>query len=99
MPEPADAVAEAALSVSGVVRLHSGPFGEVSTYLAGRRVDGVRLRSDHTEVHVVLATTVDLLQTAEEVRAAVSAVSPGRVEVYVDDLDDPDRSGPESATD
>ncbi len=82
----ADSVAAAALSVPGVTRLHTGSFGEVATYLPGRRVEGVRLRPGSTEVHLVLRPGVDLLRTAEMVRAVVTAVVGGTVDVYVEDL-------------
>ena len=45
-PTPADLVATAALSVSGVLALHPGSFGQVATYLPGRRVEGVRLGAE-----------------------------------------------------
>lgn len=82
----ADIVASAALAVPGVTRLHTGSFGEVATYLPGRRVDGVRLRPGSTEVHLVLRPDVDLLRTAERVRTAVNVVVGGTVDVFVEDL-------------
>ncbi|MFD4183444.1 hypothetical protein ACFWPB_20405, partial [Rhodococcus sp. NPDC058514] len=41
--EPADLIADAVLAVPGVAGLHGGMFGEVATYLPGRRVLGVAL--------------------------------------------------------
>ncbi len=82
----ADSVAAAALSVPGVTRLHTGSFGEVATYLPGRRVEGVRLQGGSTEVHLVLRPEVDLLRTAEAVRAVVTALVGGTVDVFVEDL-------------
>lgn len=41
----ADRIAVATLSCPAVARLHGGRFGEVATYLPGRRISGVRLRS------------------------------------------------------
>ena len=51
----ADLVADAALSVPGVVGLHRGAFGEVATYLPGRRVEGVRLTDQLCAVHIVVS--------------------------------------------
>lgn len=92
--EPADDVAEAALAVPGVARLHAGTFGEVGTYLPGRRVPGVRFRPDGVEVHVavdrsVLDRHVPLPELAEQVRLAVAARVPGPVHVYIEDLVEP----------
>lgn len=93
----ADRVALAALAVPGVTRMHSGAFGEVSTYLVGRRVDGVRLRPGETEVHLVLAPGVSIIATAQRVRAAVGQLVSGSVDVFVEDLgEDLDRPAPHS---
>lgn len=82
-----DAVAAAVLAVPGVADLHSGTYGEVATYLAGRRVNGVRLRPDGSaEVHVVLLFGVPVLGTADLVRRAVQAVRAGPVDVSVQDV-------------
>ena len=50
--EPADVVAAAVRAVPGVADLHAGMFGEVGTYLPGRRVSGVRLGEADTDIHV-----------------------------------------------
>lgn len=88
--ELADLVAAAARGVPGVADLHTGAFGEVATYLPGRRVDGVRLRDDVTEVHLVLRWGAPVLATADAVRATIVALVPGRVDVAVQDVVDPD---------
>lgn len=67
-----DDVRDAVLAVPGVVDLHGGAFGEVATYLPGRRVHGVRLRPDHAEVRVVLAVGSSVRDTAQAVRRAVA---------------------------
>lgn len=85
-PELADLVAAAALSVPGVAGLHTGSFGEVATYLPGRRVNGVRLREEATEVHVTLVYGVPVLVTAEKVRSAVTALVATPVEVSIEDI-------------
>lgn len=94
--EPADAVAEAARAVPGVARLHAGSFGELGTYLPGRRVPGVRFRPDGVEVHIavdrsVLDRHVPLPELAEQVRLAVAARVQGPVHVYIEDLVEPPR--------
>ena len=87
--EIADRVAEAALSVPGVDSLHGGAFGEAATYLPGRRVAGVRLTDNATEVHVVLRLDAPVLQTADRVRDAISPLVGGRVDVVVEDVVEP----------
>jgi uncharacterized alkaline shock family protein YloU len=86
MAESADDVAAAVMSVPGVARLHAGMFGEVGTYLPGRRVPGVRITDDGTEVHVVLIFGIPVRETAERIRDAVAAVVEGRVDVTVEDV-------------
>jgi len=87
--ELADLVRAAALSVAGVARMHAGQFGEVATYLVGRRVVGVRLRADHVEVHVVLTSGTPLLSIATSIRARVAPLVGRPVNVTVEDLLDP----------
>lgn len=83
----ADLVRAAALAVPGVVSLHGGALGEVAVYLPGRRVSGVRLREDRTQVHVVVTLGAPVRGTAEAVQAAVAAVRPGPpVDVTVEDV-------------
>lgn len=92
VPEPrsvAEVVAAVVLAVPGVVRLHGGPFGGIGTYLPGRRVTGVRIDDDGTEVHVVLSATEPVAATAGRIQRAVSAVAPMPVRVHVDDIDQP----------
>lgn len=95
--ELADRVAAAIVAVPGVARMHSGTFGEVATYLPGRKVVGVRLRDDVTEVHVALVWGVDVMATADAVRAAVQPVTGTPVDVCVQDV--LPEAGPEPATD
>jgi hypothetical protein len=89
--EPVDVVAAAVLAVPGVAALHSGgPLGGVATFLPGRRVAGVALREDGTQVHLVLESTADIRATAEAVHRAVDAlgpaVAPQPVHVHVEDI-------------
>ena len=88
MSVPAEAVAAAALSCPGVVRLATGSPVEVATYLPGRRVHGVRFDDGVVEVHVVARPGTVLPDLARAIRQAVVAVVPSHtVDVYVDDLD------------
>jgi hypothetical protein len=84
---PAEVVAAAVLGVPGVVRLHGGRFGELGTYLPGRRVTGVRIDDQGTEVHVVVSGLVPVPETAARVQRAVSAIAPMPVRVHVEDID------------
>ena len=90
----ADAVAAAVRAVPGVAALHTGSFGEVATYLPGRRVPGIRLLEDRTEVHVVLTWGVPVLATADAVRAAVRPLVHTTVDVTVEDVVDPQAGAP-----
>ncbi|MCV7371226.1 Asp23/Gls24 family envelope stress response protein [Mycolicibacterium arabiense] len=85
--ELADSIAEAILAVPGVAGLHPGMFGEVGTYLPGRRVTGVRITDDGVDVHVTVHEGVDVRRTAVAVRDAVALVAPGStVDVTVEDI-------------
>ena len=86
-----DAIAAAVTSVEGVADLHGGMFGEAATYLPGRRVAGIRVEEHGTEVHVVLLFGYPVRPTAEAVRDAVAAVTPGPVHVTVEDVVRPRR--------
>ena len=93
--EPAEVVRDAVLAAPGVVSLHGGPFGEVGTYLPGRRVSGVRLTEDEIEVHVVAALGTPVPRTSAGVVAALADLPPTtglvgqRVHVVVEDVLDP----------
>ena len=82
----ADVIAAAARSVPGVADLHTGAFGEAATYLPGRRVNGVQIRDDVTEVHLTLTWGAPVLPTADEVRRVVSALVTTRVDITVEDV-------------
>lgn len=84
--EPADLIAAAVLSVPGVAGLHSGAFGEVATYLPGRRVAGVRVGDELIEVHVTVVYGTPVQETADQVRTAVAALVTTPVEVRIEDI-------------
>ncbi len=94
VPEPtgdelADRVAAAVLTVRGVTGLHGGMFGETATYLPGRRVPGVRLTENATDIHLTLTYGAPVFATAQQVRTAVAALVPGPVNVTVEDVTSP----------
>ena len=92
----ADAVAAAARSVRGVVDLHTGTFGEVATYLPGRRVDGVQVRVGRCAVHLVLAWGAPVLATADLVRAVVAPLVGTPVDITIEDVVYPSTATPVS---
>ena len=85
-----DAVAERVGSCPSVARLAGGAFGEVATYLPGRRVRGVRVADGQVEVHVVARWDRPVPEVAAEVRRAASPLAAGLpITVCVDDVDLP----------
>ncbi len=86
-PNVADLVVAAVTSVPGVARMHPGVFGEVATYLPGRRVVGVQLREGITNVHVVLRWGAPLPETVDAIRSALLPVGGTPVHVTVEDID------------
>ena len=86
VPTTADEIAALVLDVADVVRLHAGRFGEVATYLPGRRVTGVKLGDDLIEVHVVITGRVPVQQTAQAIHEAVATLIATPVHVFIEDL-------------
>lgn len=84
--EAADLIAAAVLEVPGVAALHAGTFGEVGTYLPGRRVAGVRTRETGAEVHVTVYYDVAVAEVAERVRQAVEPITGTKVDVTIADV-------------
>ncbi|GAA3029141.1 hypothetical protein [Actinokineospora globicatena] len=70
----AAAIAAAVSVLPQVAGPHSGRYGEIATYLPGRRIEGVRVRPEEIAVGVVARypATVDEVDSA--VRAAVLLV-------------------------
>ncbi len=85
----ADRVATAVLATEGVAALHPGVFGEVATYLPGRRVQGIRMADHGCEIHVVLDWGAPIQATASAVREAAAGLVDGAVDVTVADIADP----------
>ncbi|WP_067864451.1 Asp23/Gls24 family envelope stress response protein [Nocardia shimofusensis] len=82
----ADRIAAAVVAVPGVAALHPGLFGEVATYLPGRRVAGVRVREHGVDIHVSVRFGVPIRQVAERIRTAVGAIESGPIAVTVEDV-------------
>jgi uncharacterized alkaline shock family protein YloU len=87
--ELADRVAAVVRAVPGVVGLHGGVFGEVATYLPGRRVSGIRITAERAEVHLTLAWGEPVRPTAELVRDLVADLTGVPVFVTVEDVVQP----------
>ena len=87
MSEQADRIATAVLAVPGVAALHAGMFGEVATYLPGRRVAGIRIDADAVEVHVSILLDTPIRATAAAIRRAVAPLTAASaVDVFVEDV-------------
>ncbi|MGW6378236.1 hypothetical protein ACWFRB_19460 [Rhodococcus sp. NPDC055112] len=84
--EPAELIAGAVLAVPGVAGLHGGMFGEVATYLPGRRVLGVALGDDSCAIHISVRYPAHVIETAERVRAALAPMLDVPVDVTVEDV-------------
>jgi hypothetical protein len=83
----ADAIAAAMLTCPAVVALHGGPLGRLTTFLPGRRVEGVRIADDRVQVGVVAAYGLPVGLVADQVRTTVVPLAGGRqVDVHVADL-------------
>jgi hypothetical protein len=84
----ADRIATAVQAGPHVAGLHSGRFGEIATYLPGRRVPGVRVRPDEITIGVTGRYPATATEIGDEVRAAVGPV--GRpVNVRIGDIAPP----------
>ena len=85
-----EVVAAAALGSPVIADLTGGRFGEVATYLPGRRILGVRTVEGEIEIHVVARWDIPLPEVADAVRAAVAPYTDGMpVAVFVDDIELP----------
>ncbi|MFD4368309.1 hypothetical protein [Rhodococcus sp. NPDC058521] len=86
MEEPADLIAAAVLDVPGVAGLHGGTFGEVGTYLPGRRVAGVRTDETSTDVHVTVYFDVAVADVAQRIRKVIGDLTGTKVDVTIADV-------------
>lgn len=84
--DDADRIAAVVTDVAGVAALHGGMFGEVATYLPGRRVSGVRISNDRVDVHVSLVLDAPIRDTATAIQRAVAAIVDLPVDVTIEDI-------------
>lgn len=84
--DAADRIAAAVSAVDGVAGLHAGMFGEVATYLPGRRVSGIRIGADRVDVHVSLVLGAPVRSTATAIQRAVGELTDLPVDVTIEDL-------------
>jgi uncharacterized alkaline shock family protein YloU len=83
----ADAIAAAVTACPAVAALHGGGLRRTATYLPGRLVEGVHVDDDRVRVSVVVVQGVSVAEVAEQIRAAVAPLIPGRaVDVHIADL-------------
>jgi uncharacterized alkaline shock family protein YloU len=75
------------LACDGVAGLRGGRFGDVATYLPGRRIDGVRLRPEGVTVAVAVHFGQSVFAVAEVIRAVVrDVIGDVNVDVTIDDV-------------
>ncbi len=86
-PPDADQIAAAVLRQPAVVGLHGGRYGEVATYLPGRRVIGVQVEGGRVAVHLSVRYGLPLHPIAAAVRGAVVPLAHGQpVDVVIEDV-------------
>ncbi|WP_158889046.1 hypothetical protein [Amycolatopsis anabasis] len=67
----ADSIAAAVRAIPAVAGLDGGRFGEIATYLPGRRVRGVRIGPDEVTIGVIGRYPATITEIDAAVRAAV----------------------------
>jgi len=77
---------------AGVSALDGGPYGEVATYLPGRKVAGVVVGDGQVTIQVRVAWGVPVPELAAMITAVVSPLAGHRlIDVVIADIDDPPR--------
>ncbi|GAA4614345.1 hypothetical protein [Saccharopolyspora hordei] len=90
----ADELADRLLAHPSVARLHGGQYGEIATYLPGRRITGVRVGERAVEVAVVLRLDRPLPPVLAELRAGLAdAVGGVPLDITVADVVAPGEGG------
>jgi hypothetical protein len=85
-----DAVAAAVLGCTGVAGLDGGRFGEVTSYLPGRKVPGVVVSGGRVRVQIRSRWAVPAPDLAALVTAVLAPLTGRRpVDVVIADIDDP----------
>jgi hypothetical protein len=104
MPGPAvidgidvDAIAATVAGCAGVSALDGGPFGEVASYLPGRKVPGVVVGNGRVKVQVRSWWGVPAVDLAAAITAVLAPLTGHRpVDVVIADIDDPPATLPVS---
>ena len=85
-----DAVAAAVQGCTGVAALDGGPFGQVGSYLPGRKVTGVVVSDGRVTVQVRSRWGVPAPDLAALIAAVLAPLTGHRpVDVVIADIDDP----------
>lgn len=85
-----DAVAAAVLGCAGVAGLDGGRFGEVASYLPGRKVPGVVVSGGRVTVQIRSRWAVPVPDLAALVTVVLAPLTGRRpVDVVIADIDDP----------
>lgn len=84
-----DAVALAVQQCPAVSGLDGGRFGEVASYLPGRRVTGVMTGDGRVRVQVRSRWGIPAAVLARQITAALAPVTSHPVHVVIADIDDP----------
>jgi hypothetical protein len=85
-----DAAAAVVAGCMGVAALGGGPFGDVVTYLPGRRVAGVAVGNGRVTVQVRSRWGVPAADLAAVITSALAPLTGHRpVDVVIADIDDP----------
>ena len=92
-----DMLAMTVRQCAGVSALDGGAYGEVATYLPGRKVAGVVMGDDRITVQVRSRWGIPAPELAALITTAASSFSGGRrIDVVIADIDDPP-GAPDSA--
>ena len=94
-PDVLRAIAANVDRAPSVARRTGGALGVAAAYLPGERIEGLRVRDDRLEVHVVMRWGVTADAVERDVLSAVgdAAWDPARVDVVIDDIDVPATTG------
>ena len=86
----AETIAAVVRRCEGVSALDGGPYGEVATYLPGRKVAGIVIGDGQVTVQVRAAWGVPAPELAALITTAVSPLAGHRrIDVVIADIDDP----------
>jgi len=89
----AETIAAVVRRCEGVSALDGGPYGEVATYLPGRKVTGIVIGDGQVTVQVRAAWGVPAPELAALIAEAVSPLAGHRlIDVVIADIDDPPRA-------